>query len=170
MGWKYARAVKVKDSHFCNHLYGTFTAANKKIVRAGRTKASASGYVKSDAIHPLEKGGSRKQERNKRMRRRRKKEDHAATSDTNKDKIVVVPVAGSAVGFPPQDHRCFVNSERNVVGERGFRAEKRKQADGDRTSHTDGRKQAVGDLRGLRTPTSTGLQTPMSAEYAANGD
>jgi hypothetical protein len=97
---EYARAGKGKDSHFCNHLYGTFTAAKERIIWAGRAKASASGYLKSNAIRPLEKGRARKP-MNKRKRRSRKKEDHAATSYTNKEEIVVVvPVADSAVGFP----------------------------------------------------------------------
>ncbi len=52
----------------------------------------------------------------------------------------------------------------------GFRAEKREQTDADRTSHANGWKQAVGDSRGLPTPTNTGLQTPTSAKYAADGD
>jgi hypothetical protein len=161
-----ARAGKVKDSHFCNHLYGTFTAAKERIVWAGRVKASASGYLKSNAFRPLEKGRACKRI-NKRRRRSRKKGDCAAPSDTNKDEIVVVPVAGPAVGFFPRDHRRLVNSERNVGGERGFRAEKREQTDGDRTSQVDKWKQGVGDSRGIWTPASTGRQ---SAKYAANGD
>ena len=60
-GMECARADKVKDSHFCNHLYGTFTAAKERIVRAGRAKASASGYLKYNAFRPLGRGRACKQ-------------------------------------------------------------------------------------------------------------
>ncbi len=122
--------------------------------------------MKSNAFCPLEKGRARKRII-KRRRRSRKKGDHAAPSNANKDEIVVVPVAGPAVGFSTSDHRCHINSEHNVGGKRGFRVEKRKQTDGDRTSHADGSKQEVGDSRRHPTPTSTGLQ---SVKYAADGD
>ena len=55
-GMEYRRVGKVKDSHFCNHLYGTFTAAKERIVWAGRAEAAASGCcLKSFAICPPEK-------------------------------------------------------------------------------------------------------------------
>jgi hypothetical protein len=166
-GMEYARVGEVKDSHFRNNLYGTFTAAKERIVRAGRAEAAASGCLKSDATRPLEKRARKRL--NKRRRRSRKKEDRVATSDTDKE-IVVEPGAGSDPGFPPRDHWCFANSERTGDGERRFRAGKRGQSDGDRMSHTDGWEQPVGDERGLRTPTSTGFRNPTSAKFTAVGD
>ena len=40
-GMERGRVGEVKDSHFKNHLYGTFSAAKEKIVRMGRAVSAA---------------------------------------------------------------------------------------------------------------------------------
>jgi hypothetical protein len=69
---EYGRVGEVKDSHFRNHLYGTFTAAKERIVQAGRAEAATGCCLKSDASEPLEKKPRKRL--NKRRRRSRKKE------------------------------------------------------------------------------------------------
>jgi hypothetical protein len=40
-GMERGRVGEVKDSHFKNHLYGTFSAAKEKIVRMGRAVSAS---------------------------------------------------------------------------------------------------------------------------------
>ena len=53
------RVGEVKDSHFRNHLYGAFTAAKERIVRAGRTKSAASYCTSCSVVDGLPPRGER---------------------------------------------------------------------------------------------------------------
>ena len=114
-GMEYGRVGEVKDSHFRNHLYGTFTAAKERIVRAGRAEAATGCCLKSDASEPFEKKPRKRL--NKRRRRCRKKGQLLVTSDANEE-IAVVPDGESTGEFPARNRWCFANSESTGVGER----------------------------------------------------
>jgi hypothetical protein len=155
-GMEYGRVGEVRDSFFRNHLYGTFTAAKERIVRAGRAFSAASGWTKSDAIpRPVEKR-ARKRPRKRRGRSQKKE------GQVDDKQIVVVPGAGTVVVFPACDRRGFESSERTARGELSCHVEKQRQFDGDSISHTDECKQALEGARGLPTPTGD--------EVAAVGD
>ena len=128
---------EVPDSHFENHLYGTFTGAKERIVWAGRAQSAAS-YVPppvrkktSDAV-PLKKVGRKRQSPGKRKRGLRKKGLRVNTGEATAS----VAVSGTFdMGTHPEALRQCL----------GSRANKRHAAGRDRTSCADGQEQADHD-------------------------
>jgi hypothetical protein len=130
---------EVPDSHFENHLYGTFTGAKERIVWAGRAQSAASyepppvRKKNSDAV-PLKKVGRKRQSPGKRKRGLRKKGLRVNTGEVTA--AVAVSGAVDTETGPEPFRQCL-----------GSRVDKRKAAGRDRTSWLDRREQANGDRR-----------------------
>ncbi|KAI2497986.1 hypothetical protein MHU86_16484 [Fragilaria crotonensis] len=73
VGWEeFGFCDQGRDSSFRNHLYGTFTAAKEKIVKAGRASCAA-GYCPPGAPSPAgSKRASRKRQKKRGRRPRRR--------------------------------------------------------------------------------------------------
>jgi hypothetical protein len=127
-GMEYGSIGEVRDSHFRNHLYGTFTAAKERIIRTGRTK-SASDYSSlsivggkkaasdclvsssvdesSDAVPPREKMVTRKpHKKSKKKRRSRRKGRQVDAGDAT-----VTIVVARAWGGDTEPNKPVVDTE-----------------------------------------------------------
>jgi len=92
-GMECGRVGEVRDSHFRNHLYGTFTAAKERIVRTGRAK-SASDYSSLSVV-----GGNKTasecvvarkpRKKRKKKRRSRRKGRQVDAGDSTATMVVV---------------------------------------------------------------------------------
>ncbi|KAI2495151.1 hypothetical protein MHU86_19382 [Fragilaria crotonensis] len=71
-GKEFGFVTRGRDSSFRNHLYGTFTAAKEKIVKAGRALCAA-GYCPPGATSPAGSKRAGRKRQNKRRRRPRRR-------------------------------------------------------------------------------------------------
>ncbi|KAI2493935.1 hypothetical protein MHU86_20620 [Fragilaria crotonensis] len=70
--YEFGFVTRGRDSSFRNHLYGTFTAAKEKIVKAGRALCAA-GYCPPGATSPAGSKRAGRKRQNKRRRRPRRR-------------------------------------------------------------------------------------------------
>jgi hypothetical protein len=130
------RVGKFKDSHFANHLYGVFTAAKDRLVNTGRKKSAAS-YVPTSVGAGTRKNKARKKRPKKRRSRKKKGQFDVseAVPNVGLDELSV----RSSVFLETMCERQHAGVLDHTCGKRSYRAHKRITADGDLTSHADGR-------------------------------
>jgi hypothetical protein len=135
-GMECGRVGVVKDSHFRNHLYGTFTAAKERIVRVGRAQSAASDSVSPSVVDALRcslrKGEPRKPPKRRKKRRKSRKKGRQEVAGDAVVSIVVVPVDGGCNLVPqePVDESSVVREESQQCDDRTSGANMRKEANG----------------------------------------